>query len=306
MANILLRSPHFEYHTEAGAVSAMLELSLDGELFYTLVKSVDSSEGVLFEISELARDYIDPQFSGTYDSETLPVDGVITFYDDINGTGNTVGTPVTFSHIGFDGYSYTQDTVKVIEEGQLLQSNTIIYVPEGESGVVPFENTGAIDYATFDGSATSISAGGNDVTIERICENKFNPIKLIFINRFGAYQEMWFDKKSVESMTASEERYKASTINGLGIYNISNHTNKILSKNGSESVSINTGFVDEQMYYPLKELILSESVWTLKDGQVLPINLDTSSLTHKTKVNDKLIQYSMDFTYSFDIINNIR
>jgi hypothetical protein len=306
MANILLRSPHFEYHSQPGAVSALLELSLDGQPFYTLVKSVDSSEGVLFEISELARDYIDPQFSGTYDSETLDVDGTITFYDEVNATGNIVGTPATFSHIGFDGYSYTQDTTKTITPGSLLQSNTTIYVPEGDSGVVPFENVGAISYASFDGSATSLSAGSHTIKIERICETRFNPIKLIFINRFGAYQEMWFDKKSVESMTSSEERYKASTINGLGIYNISNHTNKILSKNGSESVSINTGFVDDQMYYPLKELILSESVWTLKDGQVLPININTSSLTHKTKVNDKLIQYSMDFTYSFDIINNIR
>lgn len=306
MANILLRSPHFEYHTQAGALSAKLELSLDAQLFYTLVKSVDGSNGVLFEVSELARDYIDPQFSGTYDSQTLAVDGVITFYDGVNGTGSAVGTPVTFSHIGFDGYSYTQDTIKTIPAGALLQTNSKIYVPDGESGVVPFENLRAIEYATFDGAATSVSAGANTVTIERICDNKHTPIKLVFINRYGAYQEMWFDKKSVESMTASEERYKASTINGLGIYNVSNHTSKILSKNGSESVTINTGFVDEQMYYPLKELILSESVWTVKDGQVLPVNLDTSSLTHKTKLNDKLIQYTLDFTYSFDIINNIR
>ena len=306
MANILLRSPHFEYHTQAGALSAKLELSLDAQLFYTLVKSVDGSNGVLFEVSELARDYIDPQFSGTYDSQTLAVDGVITFYDGVNGTGSAVGTPVTFSHIGFDGYSYTQDTIKTIPAGALLQTNSKIYVPDGESGVVPFENLGAIEYAIFDGAATSVSVGSNTVTIERICDNKHTPIKLVFINRYGAYQEMWFDKKSVESMTASEERYKASTINGLGIYNVSNHTSKILSKNGSESVTINTGFVDEQMYYPLKELILSESVWTVKDGQVLPVNLDTSSLTHKTKLNDKLIQYTLDFTYSFDIINNIR
>tara|TARA_R110000822_G_scaffold145919_9_gene284861 strand:- start:1952 stop:2872 length:921 start_codon:yes stop_codon:yes gene_type:complete len=306
MANILLRSPHFEYHTQAGSLSARLDLSLDSQLFYTLTKTVDGSNGVLFEISELARDYIDPQFSGTYDSDTLPVDGTITFYSGINNTGTVVGTPVSFSHIGFDGYSYTQDTVKTITAGDLLQSNTKIYVPDGVAGFVPFENLGAIAYATFDGAATSVSAGGNNVTIDRICDNKHTPLKLTFINKFGAYQDIWFDKKSVESMTASEERYKASIINGLGIYNISNHTNKILSKNGSEKVTINTGFIDEQMYYPLKEMILSESVWVTKDGQVLPVNLDTSSLTHKTKLNDKLIQYTIDFTYSFDIINTIR
>jgi len=306
MANILLRSPHFEYHPRAGAVSARLELSLDSQPFYTLIKSVDSSDGVLFEISELARDYIDPQFSGTYTSETLAIDGTITFYSQSNATGSTVGLPVDFSHIGFDGYSYTQDTTKVINSGDLLQSNTTIYVPDGESGVVAYENSGAIEYVSFDGLATSVDAGAHTVAIDRICDNKHTPIKWIFINKFGAYQEMWFNKKSVESMTSSEERYKASTINGLGIYNISNHTNKILSKNGSESVTINTGFVDEQMYYPIKELILSDSVWTVKDGQVLPININTNSLTHKTKLNDKLIQYTLDFTYSFDIINTIR
>jgi hypothetical protein len=307
MANILLKSPHFEYHTQVGSLSAKLELSLDSQLFYTLIKTVDGSNGVLFEISELARDYIDPQFSGTYDSDTLPIDGIITFYSGLNATGSIVGiNPVTFSHIGFDGYSYTQDTVKTITSGDLLQSNSKIYVPDGESGFVPFENLGAIAYAEFNGTATTLSAGGNNIIIERICDNKHTPLKLTFINKYGAYQDIWFDKKSVESMTASEERYKASIINGLGIYNISNHSNKILSKNGSERVSINTGFIDEQMYYPLKEMILSEAVWVTKDGQVLPINLDTNSLTHKTKLNDKLIQYTLDFTYSFDIINTIR
>ena len=306
MANILLRSPHFEYHTQAGAVSAKLELELFSQLYYTLVKSVDSSNGVLFEVSELARDYIDPQFSGSYVSDTLPIDGTITFYDAANATGNVVGTPVTFSHIGFDGYSYTQDTTKVINAGDLLQSNDIMYVPEGETGVVAYENLGAIEYVSFNNVATSVTAGGNTVTIKRICEPKYTPIKITFINKYGAFQDLWFDKKSIEKMNASVENYKTSTIDSQGVYNVSNHTKKILSKNGSESVTINTGFVNEQMYHPIKELLLSEAAWVLKDSQVLPINIDTSSLTFKTSVNDRLIQYTLDFTYSFDIINNIR
>ena len=56
---------------------------------------------MLFEISELARDYIDPQFSGTYNSDTLPVDGVITFYSGINNTGTVVGSFVNIFGSGF-------------------------------------------------------------------------------------------------------------------------------------------------------------------------------------------------------------
>lgn len=306
MANLLLRSPHYEYHNQAGALSAILELSLDGGLFYTISKDVDENNGVLFEISELARDYIDPQFTGAYISETLAITGTIVFYDLIGGVGTPVGQPVNITHTGFDGYTYFQDTEKHILSGSLLQSNSVVYIPEGLSGEIPYESGGGIAYQSFLGSDTSINAGGHIITIERICDTKFSPIKMIFLNKFGAYQDMWFDKKSVSRISADGDTYKGSTINGLGIYNVSSHNTSILSKNGSESVTVNTGFMDEVMYYPMKELMLSEKVWVKINDQILPINITTNTLTNKTKVNDKLIQYSLDFTYSFDIINNIR
>ena len=52
--------------------------------------------------------------------------------------------------------------------------------------------------------------------------------------------------------------------------------------------------------------MLSEQVWIKKDGEILPINVKTSSLTYKTSVNDRLINYTIEFDYAFDKINNIR
>jgi hypothetical protein len=56
--------------------------------------------------------------------------------------------------------------------------------------------------------------------------------------------------------------------------------------------------------------MLSEKVWVtnVKEGveQVLPINVTTSDMTYKTSLNDKLVEYTIEFENSYDTINNIR
>ena len=42
------------------------------------------------------------------------------------------------------------------------------------------------------------------------------------------------------------------------------------------------------------------------DGLVLPIDINTESLTYKTSVNDKLINYTLTFDFAYDTINNVR
>lgn len=56
--------------------------------------------------------------------------------------------------------------------------------------------------------------------------------------------------------------------------------------------------------------MLSEKVWltNVTEGfeQVLPINVKTSNITYKTSLNDRLVEYTIDFDKSYDTINNIR
>ena len=69
---------------------------------------------------------------------------------------------------------------------------------------------------------------------------------------------------------------------------------------------MNTGFIDESFNEVIRQLMLSEQIWVDNGTDVLPINLNTKSLTFKKSVNDRLINYSLDFNYSFDKINNVR
>jgi len=41
-------------------------------------------------------------------------------------------------------------------------------------------------------------------------------------------------------------------------------------------------------------------------NEIIPVNVKTSTMTFKTSVNDKLIEYNINFEEAFDYINNIR
>lgn len=52
--------------------------------------------------------------------------------------------------------------------------------------------------------------------------------------------------------------------------------------------------------------MLSEQVWAKIGTAVYPMNVQTSSLTKKTKINDKLVNYSIEMMFAYDEINSVR
>ena len=143
------------------------------------------------------------------------------------------------------------------------------------------------------------------ITINSVSESKYAPYKLIFINKFGALQDLWFFKRSNESITTSDNKYKGNILTN-GSYNISTHQSKILNKQAKEKLTLNSGFVDEDMNELFKQLMLSEKVWILYGGQTLPVNISNSSLAYKTSLNDRLINYTIDCDLAFDTITSVR
>jgi hypothetical protein len=304
MANILLRSPYYESATKAGATTAQMRLYVGGSLKYTSSKSTSSAGLALFEIAELSRDYLDIEFYGSYLPQTIAISGDIIHFDE---NGVQILLPYDFTHRGFDGFGYFEEgSNPTIAPNSILQSNTIVYLPDNISGVIPSEFSGNIKYNTFTPTATSITIGTTTISIERICEPKFTPMKLTFINKFGAFQDMWVFKKSTKDIKITKEKYKSNFVNTNGSYSTHKHQKKTLLAMGAESMTVNTGFIDESLNAVIKELLLSEQAWTTVEGQVLPIDISTESLTYKTRLNDKLINYTLDFNLAFDTINNIR
>ena len=148
------------------------------------------------------------------------------------------------------------------------------------------------------------------IKVNVIEECKYEPKKITFINKFGALQDMYFFKKAVEKMTIKKESYKSNIISSTGNYNSYNHVNRDFNIVGKESITLSSGFLSEEYNEVFKQMMLSEKVWVtnmLEYGeQVLPINVKTSDITYKTSLNDKLVEYTIEFDNSFDTINNIR
>ena len=187
-----------------------------------------------------------------------------------------------------------------------------------EDGGVDFENSVCLqsffnNYSIGAVDKIEVSASGQKIETIKVNvleECKYEPKKVTFINKFGALQDMYFFKKAVEKMTVKKESYKANILNANKTYSISSHTNRDFNITAKESITLSSGFLSEEYNEVFKQMMLSEKVWItniIETGeQVLPINVKTSNITYKTSLNDRLVDYTFDFDYSFNVINDIR
>ncbi|MAC41964.1 MAG: hypothetical protein CMJ05_09285 [Pelagibacterales bacterium] len=322
MANYLvrLRSPFFLNETSSSASgSADLSIKINSVNQYVISKNTNSNN-VVFEVSELIKDYLDVTWDGVFPYSTTTKNSlVITAEIDIDfftGTkeqraiaAESSSQLVEHNIYGFDAYSeFNEGSNKQLVAGQLLQSNTTMYLPETGAAYVPSESSNGVTYTTIpdtlaDGGTQTIA--GLPITVRRICEPVYNILKVIFLNKFGALQEYYFNKKNVQSLSTNQKSYKSTIISG-STYSPLDHQKLQYNKQGSETIRMNTGYVDEGQFEPVKQIMLSELVWVQIGTAVSPINVVTNSLEKKTQINNKLVNYSLDFEFAYDILNNVR
>jgi hypothetical protein len=312
MANLLLRSPQYKDTTATGMLSAKITIAIDTVLRYTIIKNAINNV-VVFDIAELCRDYIEHSFGQTNPAETVTISTQITQYDAANGNGNaTVLTAV--GDVGYDGYGKFSDGVSPTIEsvtgttlGTALQTNLDIYMPPNTSGYIPVSYGGGS--VTFSGTDTTKPIGSplRTFIIHRICDSKFGSSKITFLNRFGALQEMYFFHKSTEDINTTSESYKRNIFDyATSSYSSTDHQMQKFNTNATKKTTLNTPFVAEGYNEAIEELMLSEYVWLTQGSVTHPVTPSTKSLRFKTSANDKLVQYTIQFDHTSDVINNVR
>lgn len=135
-------------------------------------------------------------------------------------------------------------------------------------------------------------------------ECRFNVVNCIFKNKYGVWQTIPFNRLSKKSIDFESSDYQG-LISSFGAYNLNAHAKKTFLPMGKEKITVNTDFIPENYNRLFVELGLSEFVYLQETGDVLPVNILKKSFDKKTKLNNKLIQYSMDFEYSFNIMNTV-
>ena len=330
MANIALRNPQFKSIAipASGVLSTVCTVTIDGTLRYTLVKNVQPSTTINFDIAELARDYIEIEYQSTYVPQTVTILTVLTNKDGLNGTGADVGLDISSSDKGFEAYGvFTEGVNPTVPFGRSLPTYLIpinettspetftILAPNNQAGKLPsITSSSGLIATSFSASATSVTAEGVVCNIKRIdCTKYGEGNRIIYINKYGAQQDLWFFLKETKNLARTNEGYKSNTItypSGGATYSVQDAPNKVFNTQAKQTHTFSSGYYPEFANEQFEELLLSEFIWwsTVKKGSgvVIPLKVKTSSMAFKTSVNNRLIEYTIEFEEAFDYINNIR
>jgi len=257
------------------------------------------SEGIIYRIND--RSINIPVSAETTNSVSFRLNGETVYSTTISDNDNT---NQKIQYIASDSNS-TADSYRerVLESGGVFEDNSLL---EAFEDVV---DIGAVDevwvnYTNATETKTKI------LKVKTFDCSKYEPIRVTFVNKYGALQDLYFTRRSNESVNISTEDYKASVMDFANFsYDTSEHQMRTLNLMGNESITLNTDYIDESCNEHIKQLMLSEQIWMTRltdEEKIVPLKLKSNSLQLKKRVNDKLIQYTMEFDVAADIINNIR
>jgi hypothetical protein len=138
------------------------------------------------------------------------------------------------------------------------------------------------------------------IETEEICEPKY-PIQIMwFVNKLGGWNQFPFFKASYNSIDVKNSDY--ALMQKEVDYDYRRGQTKPFNINGNQSIKVNTGWVTEDYYELIEQMMLSDTI-LLNPGT--PVTIKTTSMQKKTSLNDKTINYTLEFEFANKLINNI-
>ena len=220
-------------------------------------KPLTGEDSVSFDISELVNDFIEQKFINntpltgynvSADTQSVWVT-VVTSARESNGT--IIGSTTTTNYLAQEGYNDFKDGVNYTTETTAMISGNYIQYNKGDYIYLPVnvERVNSVNFK-YNGSSIStygVSDNGNanqkvdysyyltaqeideieitydttqteSITVKEIEECKYPVHKIVFLNRWGAFQDLFFFKKSVESLESRSENFNRSIFQARQVY----------------------------------------------------------------------------------------
>ena len=280
---------------------------------------------------EMQAKKLDGTNIGSLTTETfLAQEGYNTFLEGVNDTTKK-NALITVTNIQYK----KGDTISIPVNSETVTSVDFFETPPPSSAIhtvtvtneagnadnkITYATASSSDLSNKDVSLIKVNTASTveNLNVQAIEECKYPVFKCSFLNRWGAYQDVYFFKKSTESLQANRENFNRSIFTPryryedsgfqtvFNTYSTNQHSKKAFNTNGNENLVLNTGFVSESMNETFKELLMSEHVYLTDISNTFPVNITDSNFIYKTSVNDRLINYTMNFEKSFSYINNVR
>jgi len=202
-----------------------------------------------------------------------------------------------YNFIGTRASGITYSAKYYNASGSLI--STTNFITSGSTEIINYK----VPLAVTNSVRCDIERTGDEVIKSIFCEPleecKYQPVDCTFVNKYGGWQLFTFFKANTFSISTKGSEYNLMQANIN--YDYLRGQRKTFNINGTQSIKLNTGFVDENYGELIKQLMLSETI-LLND---LPVNVKTKSLTYKTHLKDKNINYEIEFEYANNLINDI-
>jgi len=335
MKKIFIRSPYFIQVNEANQLGSKVELYLYNKgttaptlPTYILSKKVASTIQLenTYNIANYAKEFITPVAPVTV---SVPTEEnvncwaycVVKRYTELTlGVYTLLDTETFVCLNGYNNYtggynnSITDDIVPLINTDiKLYRSTSVPYINVfldtndynwygNTSNFFSATTAGLwklpVNYNTYE---FSIDGSPTDFYFysEQICEPKYTPITCTFINRFGGWQYLTFFKANLKSIETTSKDFNLlpSSVN----YNVLQGQKRVFNQQGKQKIKCNTGWVDENYFDLIQDLLLSEVV--LLDNK--PAIVKSQSAEYKTHLKDKNINYEIEFEFNYGLINDV-
>jgi len=124
------------------------------------------------------------------------------------------------------------------------------------------------------------------------------------MNRYGAFDSLTLFKKSSSTLSVTKDKFTNNYLTN-GVYDVTRHQMKDINIQAMEKLNVNSGYINEAENELYKDIMVSDLIYLYEDGNLTPLKLNKSSLEIKNRVNDGLVNYSLEFDYAFNYIQNV-
>tara|TARA_R100001460_G_scaffold59716_1_gene99645 strand:- start:5429 stop:6646 length:1218 start_codon:yes stop_codon:yes gene_type:complete len=139
------------------------------------------------------------------------------------------------------------------------------------------------------------------VRYELTCEPKYTPYQIAFVNRYGVTDFITFFKASTEAGNFTNSSFKKSIYqDGFTTVSLQGGQYEDFNINSQNSITMNTGWVDENYAEVIQDIMMSEQVAVLVNGSWIAVNPTRGTVEYQKSVNVGVINYTVIFTFAFN------
>ena len=156
---------------------------------------------------------------------------------------------------------------------------------------------------------TFVKAGDDIVMpVNFVCENKYGQQDVLFLNKYGVYDSFLLNGVFRNNYNVTKERYeqpiyKQANLAQSWAYGVPITTSYLV--NSVQTMTANTDWISQNDVNIVEQIFYSTNILILNGADVLSARIVDSAFEHKTRVNEKLILYTIQIEYNQPKINKI-